>query len=1270
MFTQNDRELAVEYINKISDSSVQREQLGKIPILIPDKVSTNTTGIVLVDQETEAEYIDYSIEDIGKYNGVSLANSDPGLEEQVFYSDTTNAIKYNIKCVEKYHYMDRSYLHCSSSFFPETTFGILKVDNLPYRPFYDISNKNYLMERLDKLVYQKHIEPLMLFVDGEFVSWSDIIVVFDAGESYLLLFGEKYEYYRLQASEISMIILPFAAVCLERETDLQFTRYYNAFVDYIETYGAIDPVSKKLNIRVPNINTSHKYRDMNYNIGFWIYQQMLLRDNGMLINERYDKIRNIMITRTIVDGDTVVDTITARFNALDRDSYDVIEYESFVEANTMPFRSLAFSFDNDGHLTNDSSAASNVYILEDDISFNSAVLNTYPNIYYTDRLFKNATLFLDNFIVFKNNTYKYSYRENISLQNNNTLRINNPDESTYRVYVFVNTKVRKSYNFDSDFYHQYYDTITNNAYYDSITNAKHHKYLELAENFSLNNKNNGEEDLEYAVTYDPSMLLDFYKSEISTTVLSGEEANENISNGIFKVHRNKAVNNESYCIVFVNGELMSTYHQMTFDANWQYIPCKGFNSNDVVDLLYFNHCNNNTIKLSGYSGMVNFRSPYIKTEDLKLFNEYPTNALKYNNTRSSNIIYNISTRDKDNNFSIIQGGYVAGDVMYAMSSCRFVYQNIKVTQDSYRLRLNEKRFMGCDNQRQFMLFINGRRVDDRMFLITIPKYTRPFDRLYLYTSTFVTPEDKVELFYVPVEMKDINDENVADIQTNGYVNFPRDLIKVPFNNKSYVLFANGKKIPNTDFTAIGTSVFRFTKNIKTLNNLIINAVTKDNIPEVEALYKSYRYSTYESAIQYIIDNIGYSELDKLLNQYITITDSEEKMFPGHVGKVAILNEVVRDWWVSNGYNYNEALLFFYDYEVSGYETVIDSNGNIGLALPAMDATQKINIDKDPIRFIWVKLNGEKGGFVEYGNKLVNPIISWEYNDHFGRSPLAKQYVETTSLSVSLREYIMPTTISTDRTITFQAQTENGDTCTETLSIKYVNGIYYGMIDEDALQYFSEPTIENVDGMYALDPVTGKIISKLNGKISAYNSGIGSNESSVLFGYELKTYLTGEGARHETISANPEFVEYPNIYYLPDMFRTLTKVLTDNANMTITDYILEPNKYFVFAAPKNKLVNSKNELSVKFYSPSVKNIIHESVDQYVTPVYTTGDYDGSGKYPVERELEVLDSMKIEKLCEFNYTNDYGYTEPYVVYKSNGFFTRLHTNTKATFYVVVD
>ena len=41
--------------------------------------------------------------------------------------------------------------------------------------------------------------------------------------------------------------------------------------------------------------------------------------------------------------------------------------------------------------------------------------------------------------------------------------------------------------------------------------------------------------------------------------------------------------------------------------------------------------------------------------------------------------------------------------------------------------------------------------------------------------------------------------------------------------------------------------------------------------------------------------------------------------------------------------------------------------------------------------------------------------------------------------------------------------------------------------------------------------------------------------------------------------------------------------------------------------------------------------------------------------------------MEVLTEFKYTNIFGYVEDYVIFKSNGYFTRLYDNTKFSIYV---
>ena len=60
-------------------------------------------------------------------------------------------------------------------------------------------------------------------------------------------------------------------------------------------------------------------------------------------------------------------------------------------------------------------------------------------------------------------------------------------------------------------------------------------------------------------------------------------------------------------------------------------------------------------------------------------------------------------------------------------------------------------------------------------------------------------------------------------------------------------------------------------------------------------------------------------------------------------------------------------------------------------------------------------------------------------------------------------------------------------------------------------------------------------------------------------------------------------------------------------------------------------------------------------------------DGDGYHG---NLTSLNEYKLEKFMEFKYTNIYGYAEDYVVFKANGFFTKLKDNTRVRISIKVD
>ena len=88
-------------------------------------------------------------------------------------------------------------------------------------------------------------------------------------------------------------------------------------------------------------------------------------------------------------------------------------------------------------------------------------------------------------------------------------------------------------------------------------------------------------------------------------------------------------------------------------------------------------------------------------------------------------------------------------------------------------------------------------------------------------------------------------------------------------------------------------------------------------------------------------------------------------------------------------------------------------------------------------------------------------------------------------------------------------------------------------------------------------------------------------------------------------------------------------------------------------------NSEGKEVLTFYLPDIKSkeVLDANNDDKTTPILTNGEFNS-----LDNSLIALNSYEMEVLKEFDYTNDSGYTEPYVIYKSNGFFTRLYDNTK--------
>lgn len=819
------------------------------------------------------------------------------------------------------------------------------------------------------------------------------------------------------------------------------------------------------------------------------------------------------------------------------------------------------------------------------------------------------------------------------------------------------------------------------------------QYLKMLECDYYNNyfyNENVDNIISDIINFNPILLNKINDNDITSKVIYGGVINtllyinevESGTRGLKIPRINTYSNNEIYIMVFINGELLEEYCNMVVYANYFFIPIeRSFSNGDKIEILYFNKCNNNEIHFDINLNMVGkfkksdkylkFRQVslferYIKPKDLKIFAEYPTKLIEYPTLvkKNNNIAFKVSENDDEDNVYIYKDcvedldsveflddlhalDNKTGELLYdhldynaltndphisnnnvsvksvilpnctAVSSRKFIYQRIYSDKRYYRIQL-DKRFKYCDDQGQYMLFINGRRMDDDTFLITVPKYTRPFWDRYLYISRFVNPTDRVELFYVPRRLLNINTSNTPiTYNEDGYASINRSNLNIPFDNYNYLYFVNGKKIATDDIIPIDSNTIKINTDTKSLDHFVANIIYDDYIDQVRDYMHSNNLSKYDNIIRLIkLLDTDNDELNNVFNSYIRISSLESNIIDPNVDRIAIINEIIRDFWVSSGYNYNDHT-YTYDYEEDKF---ITKDGETFI-LPSLDANPIINIRKNDIRYLY--FSPDVGPIVEIGRELNSLLISWEYStDIFGdEADVHSQVLNGTILDKDDRSFLYNTKVNEGDKFTIKTTLHNKNELETSFIMHFYNGIYYGNIDEDSLQWYNRK-----------DELPDDII----------NHPINSNSENLGFIMDPKSNT----------------LIFTDSSHLPTVFKSLTKVLKNTPDIKLYDYILGSNTYFVYAAPKRLVYNEDGSLAINFTVPDIhsREIIDYGKDDHTTPIYTNGEFDD------QNCLIKLDKFEMNIIDEFEYTNMYGYTETYVVWKSNGFFTRAYDDYK--------
>ena len=640
----------------------------------------------------------------------------------------------------------------------------------------------------------------------------------------------------------------------------------------------------------------------------------------------------------------------------------------------------------------------------------------------------------------------------------------------------------------------------------------------------------------------------------------------------------------------------------------------------------------------------NIFNKWIDDDELKVFCHYPKEMLVYKDLipeATENIAFNISYRDSDNQLCIKKSGlthilrdhindYIKSitnedapeelrdslenidvdsymnsiknntyilekginllskdknliqNALVACSSHKFVYQRLFVHYRSYRIKL-DKRFRYCDNPKQYLLFINGRRQRQDSFLVTIPKHTRPFNDLYLYTAVFVGADDRVELFYLPYEMTDINfpEDRRYELRSDGYLELPKDILNVPFSRDLYMIFINGKKIPSAFIKDVDSNTIRLAIDTNTLHYPMITAINTDNLSSIEEYMKdAARESKYDELIHYVKNRSnGISLLDRMLGIFTQISDFESDKLWMNVAKIAILNEIIRDFWVSRGFDYHNKEIL-YDYDKDDYFTYLEDGT---LILPSLDASPDINIIKDDISLLYFYTD-PMNLMCEYGNIMDKLIFYWEYSRRLN-SPwnILSQSINGIDIGTEARSWETNPRETGVEHYRFIANTGQ-HYIVKDLDIGYVNGTYWGTIDYRALEYYEYiHKYQYMDELVAVIP---------NNKIMPSREQLELESGNILYKAYIEDHytiihgLTYQDMLEQEIDiwADPRLTNIYNENFIAicEDGRILNKIRTKTYR---DDLIIKSDVYIFSIEPDIQLLNN-------IYNEYTPNIIYE------------------------------------------------------------------------------
>lgn len=337
----------------------------------------------------------------------------------------------------------------------------------------------------------------------------------------------------------------------------------------------------------------------------------------------------------------------------------------------------------------------------------------------------------------------------------------------------------------------------------------------------------------YIMGYNMALLVDYYRdqSNIKSYVFNGNHILSLASKhqGYLVMPRQRNNGLFDFVMVFVNDRLYDYYNEIKYEASVFRVPIfSHVIQTDKVEIVHFRNVDNS------YSSLVVNTEPDYISEKLRY-----DNFLLFGNSESGKLSYDdfdVESGeqyplqfDYKNNFTEY-GKYVNTSIKLE----DFYYYNRSINISSKRqfrhmyynvLTNNQKEFdldptfRFCHYTNQYMIFVNGLKLNQSEWQIIYPTSILPRERITVILNEGLHIGDQINIFYVP----DAYEEIILENHTSkfGDIILDASLLDYSFDNELFLVYVDGHKIIKDDIQNISSNRVRIIPQYPEWSNVCI-----------------------------------------------------------------------------------------------------------------------------------------------------------------------------------------------------------------------------------------------------------------------------------------------------------------------------------------------------------------------------------------------------------------------------------------------------------------